>query len=330
MITKIIGTGGVGTGEIYRLENNHTLMREESRGGHLLDYRDFCKLHIIFHYISNLSRDMELGIKVFPVSAVGDDARGRTIMNLMAGSGMDMRFMKILKETPTLHSICFQYPDGSGGNITECRSACSEVGREFLLEAVDEIDSCSIVLTAPEVPLGSRKVFIKMAKQKDAFVAASFTTSEIKELKSAVLFRHIDLLALNMDEARMLVKLPKEEDPRSVMDRCIDFLAGHNPAIKLTVTNGVQGSFAYEKGQQMFYPAYKVKAVNTAGAGDAYLAGLIIGIIKGLPFIGSSGNSCQQLATSVSSMSVTSKDTIHFGITGSSLRSFMLKYGGGL
>jgi ribokinase len=327
MFTKIIGTGGVGTGEVYRLENNHTLGREESRGGHLLEYRDFCKLHIMLHYISGLSREMGLGVKVLPVSAVGDDARGRTMTDLMAGSGMDLRYLKILKGFPTLHSVCFQYPDGTGGNITECRSACSRVDREFLSGTVKEMDSRTIVLAAPEVPLPSREAFIMMAKQRGAFVAASFVSSEIGELESDDLFRHIDLLALNMDEARILSKLPASADPDRVAERCMYVLTELNPELKLTVTNGERGSFASERGEQIYYPACKVKAVNTAGAGDAYLAGLIIGIIKGMPFTGSTGVSCQQLATSLSSMSVTSGDTIHFGITYRSLRSFMQKYG---
>jgi ribokinase len=326
MFTKIIGTGGVGTGEVYRLEHNHTLGREESRGGHLLDYRDFCKLHIILHYISVLSRDMGLEIKVFPVSAVGDDARGQLITDLMAGSGMDLRYLKILKGSPTLHSVCFQYPDGAGGNITECESACSRVDREFLSGTEKEMDSQTIVLAAPEVPLPGREAFIMMAKQRGAFVAASFISSEIRELKSAGLFRHIDLLALNMDEARILSKLPESADPGRVAEKCRDFLTELNPELKLTVTNGVHGSFASEREEQSYIPAYKVTAVNTAGAGDAYLAGLIIGIMKGMPFTGSTGESCQQLATSLSSMSVTSGDTIHFGITYRSLRAFMQEH----
>lgn len=323
MYSKIIGTGGVGTGEIYRLEKNHTLGREESRSGHLLDYRDFCKLHIIFHYISSLSRDMGLNLKVYPVSAVGDDARGRSVTELMAGTGMDMRYLKIFKGSPTLHSVCLQYPDGSGGNITEGRSACSKVDREFLYEAGDEIDGQTMVLAAPEVPLRSRKAFIRLAKQKGAFVSASFTSSEMRELGSAALFRDIDLLAMNMDEARMLAGLPEEEDPRRVVDSCQAYLEGAHPFMKLSVTNGALGSYACADGRQVFMPAHRVKAVNSAGAGDAFLAGLMTGIILGLPFTGDTGASCQHLATALASMSVRSGDTIHFGITARSLKSFL-------
>ena len=87
---KVIGTGGIGTGEIYKLAGDHTLGREESRAGQLLDNKDFCKLHIIFHYISVLARDMKLDIKILPVSAVGDDLRGAKILSQMTDAGIDV------------------------------------------------------------------------------------------------------------------------------------------------------------------------------------------------------------------------------------------------
>jgi hypothetical protein len=47
----LIGTGGVGSGSFFELEGNHTLGREESRAGRFLDRQDYCKLHIITHYV---------------------------------------------------------------------------------------------------------------------------------------------------------------------------------------------------------------------------------------------------------------------------------------
>ena len=70
-------------------------------------------------------------------------------------------------------------------------------------------------------------------------------------------------------------------------------------------------------------PAYQVHSVNTAGAGDAFLAGMIIGIINGMSITGDTGDSCLRYAMALACMSVTSKDTIHFGITNDSLREFI-------
>jgi hypothetical protein len=50
----LIGVGGIGTGAFFALSGDHTLGREESRLGKYLDRRDYCKLHIITHYIQTL------------------------------------------------------------------------------------------------------------------------------------------------------------------------------------------------------------------------------------------------------------------------------------
>ena len=50
----LIGTGGIGSGMFFALDGNHTLGREESRSGHFLDRRDYCKLHIVSHYVCRL------------------------------------------------------------------------------------------------------------------------------------------------------------------------------------------------------------------------------------------------------------------------------------
>lgn len=50
----MIGTGGIGSGMFFALQGNHTLGREESRAGVFLDRRDYCKLHIISHYVKVL------------------------------------------------------------------------------------------------------------------------------------------------------------------------------------------------------------------------------------------------------------------------------------
>ena len=50
----MIGVGGIGSGRFFKLNGNHTLGREESRSGQFLDTQDYCKLHIISHYVKVL------------------------------------------------------------------------------------------------------------------------------------------------------------------------------------------------------------------------------------------------------------------------------------
>ncbi len=76
--TGIIGTGGIGSGKFFVLNGDHTLRREESRSRHFLDVKDYCKQHIILHYIKVL---LGPSFSVIPVGKIGDDDIGQILYN---------------------------------------------------------------------------------------------------------------------------------------------------------------------------------------------------------------------------------------------------------
>ena len=119
----LIGTGGIGSGLFFALDGNHTLGREESRSGHFLDRRDYCKLHIVSHYVRRL---LGASFPVIPLGMVGADKRasgsGRD-----GGGRADVRYVGRAEGRGTLYALCLIYPDGSGGNVTENDSACAAV-----------------------------------------------------------------------------------------------------------------------------------------------------------------------------------------------------------
>ena len=69
---QLVGVGGTRIRIFFALEGNHTLGRNESRPGELLNIRDYCKLHIVIHYVAKL-----LGGQCFRVLPVGGWATTR-------------------------------------------------------------------------------------------------------------------------------------------------------------------------------------------------------------------------------------------------------------
>ena len=128
---RLVGVGGIGTGMFFALEGNHDLGRNESRPGRLLDVRDYCKLHIVAQYPAVLlgAREDRGPFHVVPVGKVGIDEVGLRLRAEMERAGMDVRFVDAVPGRPTLLSVCFQYPDGSGGNVTTVDSAAALVER---------------------------------------------------------------------------------------------------------------------------------------------------------------------------------------------------------
>ncbi len=311
----IVGTGGIGTGRIYRLVGNHDLGRNESRMGHLLAVKDFCKLHIIFHYISVLIKDLEIKTEIYPIGAVGDDPEGKELFHMMKESGMNMKFVRTIENAPTLYSVCYLYPDSSGGNITENQSASSMVSSRMMADAEAILSRHkSIVVTAPEVPLSSRIALIELAARNHACVVASFVPEEIEKISGGSLLKKIDILSVNLDEAAALGKVSAKAPTDTIIQKCIASTTRVNPQIRLCITCGSHGLVGYDKGESRQLDALTVPVQNTAGAGDAVISGMITGLVLGFPFISDGSPSCISLGRLLSAMSVISPDTINFDI----------------
>jgi len=312
---------------VYALQGEHELGRNESRLGELLDSRDYCKLHIVLHYVA---RFMGSGrgpgsFPVWPVGVVGNDAAGRQILTEMGAAGMDTQFVRIHPALKTPFSVCFMYPDGSGGNITSSNSAAGALSVDDLGAASPYMKAAGargVALCVPEVPLELRRDFLELASDCGNYRVCSFVLGEIKEAQRMGLLALTDLLALNQEEASAVLG----DGPGHVLDegllteRAVE-LTATRPRLRMIVSAGRKGAYGFECGSSQFCPAPVLQPMSTAGAGDALLAGVVCGLAVGLPFIkrNESGSSFSGriLRTALdfgvlnASFSVTSPHTIH-------------------
>jgi len=321
----IIGTGGIGSGMVFSLKGDHTLGRNESRLATLEPYHDYCKLHIIMHYVSVLLGAGAPGsFRSFPIGGVGADEAGTNLLEQMKQAGMSMGSVTINNLHPTLYSVCFQYPDFSGGNITTENSASSHVSPDdiddfFLDFRTGECEG--IVLSVPEVPLETRIQLLRKGREGGCLNVASVLSSEVEEFKTSGGLGLTDLLALNIDEARNMANIEDESVSSDIIvNRSIEIIYGSNPGIMLLITDGAKGSYCFQNGNLEYNFILPADVKSTAGAGDAFLAGTISGLCCGLPL--QKGElksnitetallSAVDLGILLSSLSVTSSDTIH-------------------
>ena len=332
----IIGTGGIGSGIVFSLKGDHTLGRNESRLATLEPYNDYCKLHIIMHYISVLLGASPTGsFRSYPIGGVGSDDAGDKLLAQMKQAGMSMGAVNKISDCPTLYSVCYQYPDYSGGNITTENSASSKVSPDAIDDFFADIgtgESDGIVLAVPEVPLETRIRLLRQGRERGYLNVASVLSSEVAEFKTFKGLGLTDLLAVNIDEARSIANIKDEStDSDVIVNRSIEILYASNPGIMLLITDGAKGSYCFQDGSLEYNSILPAEVKSTAGAGDAFLAGIITGICYGLPLQkGVSNNSITEtpllsavdLGTLLASLSVTSSDTIHMGVDA----SFLLKY----
>jgi len=306
----MLGTGGIGSGTFFQLNGDHTLGREESRTGHFLNNRDYCKLHIIAHYVKVLLDDP---FPVFPIGKVGRDESGELLLQEMLDVGLDTRYVGITQDAPTLAAICYLYPDGSGGNLTLDHSACDLVDKADIDAAepiFEQYRGKGIALAAPEVPLATRQYMLEKASAYSFYRVASFTLSEMDALRQSGMLKMIDLLALNLEEAISLAQVVHTErselTERSAVHQVLAWIRAQNPHLALSITAGKMGSWFWDGAGLHFTHSQPFTAASSAGAGDAHLAGMISAIALGTP-----PEAAAFLANLIAGISVTSPHTIH-------------------
>jgi len=321
---QLIGVGGVGTGIFFDLEGNRTLGRNESRLGRLLDVRDYCKLHIVIHYVAKFLGAHPSGspFHILPVGRVGADDAGCKVIEEMKAVGIDTIRVLTTPDRRTLFSVCFQYPDGTGGNITTSNSAAGtlcEADLEGVSESLKLAGRRGIALAVPEVPLELRFHFLQSATQAGAFRAASFAQAEVAAAKQLGLFNHLDLVALNEEEAAEFLGLPfSPENPREFVSKCQEHLRSQLPHLSMIISAGRGGAYGLTSDTFQHCPAPEVDVASSAGAGDSLLGGVLAALAAGLPLVKSDSlvadrsiQSALQMGVWLASYKCLSPHTIH-------------------
>jgi sugar/nucleoside kinase (ribokinase family) len=313
----LIGTGGIGSGTFFAFRGDHTLGREESRAGRFLDRRDYCKLHIIEHYIQVLLGEP---FRTLAVGKVGDDAPGRQMIDEMREAGLSVERVEVAPGLQTLYSICFVYPDGTGGNLTVDDSASEHVDAALIRRTEPDFArfaGAGISLAAPEVPLEARAELLRLGRQYRFFNTACFTSGELRTQQARDLLPLVDFLALNIDEAAAVAGIPADGPAQGIALTAIKALQAIQPRIHCSITAGKRGSWTWDGRSLFFAQAHAVTVANTAGAGDSFFAGMIVGMVLGLSL-----PEAQQLATLIAACKVTCTHTINKTIDRDTLRTF--------
>ena len=100
--------------------------------------------------------------------------------------------------------------------------------------------------------------------------------------------RHADVLKLNDGEVGQLaswlrtgeMKHETPRDPGAIAEACA-IIAEATNASRICVTLAEEGAALWERGKVVTAPAPKVVVKDTVGAGDAFMAGLMVGLTRG-------------------------------------------------
>ena len=214
----------------------------------------------------------KLGLDVEMIGAVGNDNNGQAFIDMMHEEGLSTNHI-FVKDTSTGVSNIILDMEGQN-RIIVVPGANNYLTSEDILSLQDEILEDSIFLLQNEIPVETIKTIIDLGTKKKALIVLN--PAPYKELDRDTLNK-VSYLTPNENEATLLFSLD-EYDEKQVLS---SFDTLKTPHIILTL--GDKGSLYYDHKKIIKNTPYKVKVVDTVGAGDAFNGGLVYGLANELP-----------------------------------------------
>jgi ribokinase len=219
--------------------------------------------------------------KPYLLTCVGSDSSGREFLDHF--ENIRIRTDLVQKSlTPTGLAICFILPQGESAIVIH---PCP-VTLEMVSQCSSDIASSQIVITNLEIPAEVAAEALKIGAAGGA--TTILNAAPIPEDLDFEIFRHCRIVIANRIEMERLGTVSRL------------FELGVSVVI---VTLGKDGATLFEKGKDPVQIAsLEVEAVDSTGAGDAFLGAFAYGIASGLPYERAARLACVAGAISVQSL----------------------------
>jgi len=232
-----------------------------------------------------------LGADVYMISCIGNDIFGDSTINNFIENNVNVDHIQRVKVSSGVAPI---WVNARGENkIIVIPGANNEIDPNRAIASLKEIENVSYLIGQAEIPMDVNHEVFDYAKQNN--ITTVFNPAPGKNLESTFL-KKIDWLIPNENEFQIISGL-------DVTDKNILEFSKTIPC-NLLVTYGEHGVLYVEDDEIIKFKAPKVDAVDTTGAGDAFVGSFVYGLSKGLKV-----NDAINLAIDKASLSVTKRGT---------------------
>jgi len=205
-----------------------------------------------------------LGAPVRFLSIVGNDARGDAIRGYLEEQGIDTTWLHV---EPGATDVGFVMLPPSGiPAITSCQDLSRRLDGDLVRRSATAFQAASVVVCQLEAPVACAMAAFAIARRVGAITVLN--PAPAVPLPDE-LFELCDVLVPNEHEARALL------DADASSGELATRLAARLPVTDVIVTAGAAGAFlALADGRRAHAVAPSVVAVDTTGAGDAFVGAL--------------------------------------------------------
>lgn len=218
-----------------------------------------------------------LGYPVSMMAKVGDDDFGRRLRLGLRSAGVNVRAVATAEATAS--GVALIAVDRKGQNsITVVPGANDQLLPRDLEKSLPQLRSAGIILTQLEIPMESVEYLCSVAQRFQ--VPLMLDPAPARSIPRKML-RQVAYLTPNETEACVLCGAAPGDLTVATVGRFAASLLGG--ASNVIVKMGKQGAWlATADGSAKMISAFKVKALDSTAAGDAFNAGVAVGMMQGM------------------------------------------------
>ena len=216
------------------------------------------------------------GAEVLMVARVGSDLFGEATIKNFASFGVDTTHVRVVQGAPTGVAPIFVEPSGQN-RIIVVKGANDRLTPADVDAAAAQLRGVDTIILQFEIPLETIYHTVRFARThriRCIVNPAPAVAADLTQLASA------DYFIPNETEAELITGQPVHtvEEARSCAEGLLRQGFG-----KVVLTLGARGSLLAAATDTVHVPAYAVTAVDTTGAGDAFIGSLAVFLAEGLP-----------------------------------------------
>jgi ribokinase len=217
-----------------------------------------------------------LGISTALIGRVGGDSFGQQLLSNLQASGVQCD--RITRDETTTSGVATIAVEDSGENTIVIVGGANHLVNESDCDRfTDLLPNAAALLLQLEIPLPA--VMAAAKKARNAGVTVILDPAPAQELPGEC-YSLIDIITPNETELSHLTGIPVT-DRESATQALTELQRRGVPTAIATL--GAKGVLCLQGEEQFWVPAFKVEAVDTVAAGDAFNGALAVAIAEGLP-----------------------------------------------
>jgi ribokinase len=215
------------------------------------------------------------GADVYFIGAVGDDDYGRRLLDSLVRRGVDTVNVSVIEGIASGQAIILV--DDAGDNVIVIHGGANLQVPRMIPASVD-IGNGDIFVAQLETNLDALEIYAAHARKQGAL--GILNPSPCRELPPALL-ENIDVIVANEIESSQLGRV-SVDDARTAHD-CGKAIRERFGTSAVITTLGPSGAVLVTKDGSFHFPGHHVAAVDTQGAGDAFLGSLAARLAEKAP-----------------------------------------------